>query len=77
MKTYTSRHSRLTAAFTGCAKEISPSRARQKNLMIVPRRIASLERRQRRLKADALACKLALRFARKELTLLTQEDMTL
>ena len=77
-KTYHSRTSRLTAAFTNCGKVVSPATARQRNVMITARSIARLERKLRDLKRQTLAARLQLRFERKALKLYTcPEDMGL
>lgn len=76
MKSYRSPTARLMAAFSQCGKQvraISATEAQRRNVLAIARRIATLERKQRRLKANLLACRLALRFARKEFKLVTQE----
>lgn len=76
MKTFKSRSGRLTATFTGKGKEIpplSPSEARRRNLLAVTRRIVTLEKRRKNLQAQVKMISGELRFARKELKLLTHE----
>lgn len=68
------RPDRLTAALTGRGRrEMSATEARRLNIMITARKVAKLEREQRKLRARLKVLAIELRYARREFKLYTQE----